>query len=73
MRSLTISAIVALALVGCESKKSDENKGAAATPAKPTSSASLVDITSATSLAAVRSAFNAHKGEARFLTLLSPT
>jgi len=35
-------------------------------------SAPLTDVT-ATSMAAVRTAFNAHKGEARFLTLLSPT
>jgi hypothetical protein len=34
--------------------------------------APLTDIT-ADSIGAVRTTFNAHKGEARFLTLLSPT
>jgi hypothetical protein len=39
--------------------------------AKPQPVASLPALT--TSLDAVRADFNAHKGEARFLTLLSPT
>jgi len=41
--------------------------------ASQTSSAPLTDVTTASTLAPVRAAFNAHKGEARFLTLLSPT
>ena len=56
----------------CDKKPSSEplrraEKGAAQTAA-PTK---LGDLS--TSLAAVREAFNARKGEARFLTLLSPT
>ena len=55
--------VLALSLLGCESKKTQPQ--AARAP--------LVDLTPSSTLAAVRTAFNAHKGEARFLTLLSPT
>ena len=67
MRSPAIGALLALLLVACDSKKPE--------PAATGSSdrAPLVDLTAATSLAAVRTAFNAHQGEARFLTLLAPT
>ena len=54
---------LAIVLFGCDSKKS-------ATEAKR---APLVDLTSTSGLGAARTAFNAHKGKARFLTLLSPT
>jgi hypothetical protein len=58
----------------CESKKSSpasapSASGSAATAMK----APLVALTAASTLAAVRVEFNAHKGEPRFLTLLSPT
>ena len=54
--------LLALAVVAC---KSDSE-------AKPEpATASLADLTE--SLDAARTEFNAHKGEARFLTLLSPT
>ena len=70
LRSLALLLVLA---VGCDSKKSDapglSKTQAVAQPQR----APLVDLTSATSLAAVREAFNARKGEARFLTLLSPT
>ena len=74
MRNQVAALVVGMLLFGCESKKSaapEKQREPAA--AKPTAPAPLVDITAATSLAAVRVAFNAHKGEARFLTLLSPT
>ncbi|MEJ7600216.1 MAG: hypothetical protein WKG01_20070 [Kofleriaceae bacterium] len=71
MRTPVVAALLGFLFVGCESKQ--------AAPAKQqpvvteTTRAPLVDLTSATSLNAVRTAFNVHKGEARFLTLLSPT
>ena len=69
MRSALL--MVAMVLAGCESKKSTtppEHK--AAMPAA-SAEAPLGDLS--TSLAAVRTTFNAHRGEPRFLTLLSPT
>jgi hypothetical protein len=56
-----VLALVALAATAC---KND-------TDAKPQPAAALPDLSQ--SLDAVRADFNAHKGEARFLTLLSPT
>lgn len=68
--------VVALALFGCDSKKQSSSEQPAAQP-KPASTAKqtapLTDLTPASTLAPVRAAFNAKKGEARFLTLLSPT
>lgn len=64
--------VAALALVGCKSKKSappPEDKPAPSAAVAP--EAPVGDLS--TSLAAARTAFNAHKGEPRFLTLLSPT
>jgi hypothetical protein len=72
MRSLVLAVAVALSMSGCESKKSTADQPAA-TQDRPKAQAPLVDLTTTTQLAAVRTAFNAHKGEARFLTLLSPT
>ena len=73
MRSSVLGTVLAsvLLLAACDSKK----PAPGATPAKesPAARAPLVDLTAASSLAAARAAFNAHKGEARFLTLLSPT
>ena len=68
-----LAAAVALALVGCD-KKHSETKEAPEPIAKdsaPSAASPLGDLS--TSLADVRAAFNAKKGEARFLTLLSPT
>jgi hypothetical protein len=73
MRCFALAVILALSTSGCESKKASP-ESATRTAAKPTSArAPLVDLTSSSTLAAVRTAFNAHKGQARFLTLLSPT
>ena len=64
------SVVVALALIGgdvaCKSKPTTQDK-----PTSAASAASLGDLS--TSLDAVRAEFNAHKREARFLTLLAPT
>lgn len=72
MRSTIFALAIALSIFGCESKKSTPEPATKAENAKA-AAAPLVDLTTASSLAAVRTAFNAHKGEARFLTLLSPT
>lgn len=73
MKALTLA--VALSLLGCESKKASTELPAAppktGSATKPT--VQLTDLTTASTLAPVRAAFNAKKGEARFLTLLSPT
>jgi len=58
MNSAVAVLALSIAAVGCK-------------PTHDTSAASLPDLT--TSLDAARTAFNAHKQEARFLTLLSPT
>lgn len=74
MRYQVFAFAAILALASCESKKSTADQPAPKvekTEKKPT--APLTDITTASSFDAVRTAFNAHKGEARFLTLLSPT
>jgi len=66
MRYPQFALALAVFIVGCESKTATsepENK-----PPAP-----LVDLTSRSTLSAARTAFNAHKGEVRFLTLLSPT
>lgn len=72
MRTPILAVAVALSFVGCESKKPSPEPAPASHPALITR-APLVDLTTASTLSAVRTAFNAHKGEARFLTLLSPT
>jgi hypothetical protein len=63
---------VALSIASCD-RTSGGNQGGP-TPKqseKATSASRLGDLS--TSLADVRAAFNARKGQARFLTLLSPT
>ncbi len=65
MRLLFLIGAIGLAMLGCDSKEAPKQQAAARAP--------LVDLAGETSLAAVRTAFNAHAGEARFLTLLSPT
>ncbi len=74
MRSplVRVAFVAAALLFGCESRNPTPEKSAPAAQ-KPAARAPLVDLTAATSLEAVRTAFNAHKGEARFLTLRSPT
>ncbi len=77
MRMQTVALALGLFIAGCESKKAgpeastNKSSAAAATTKRP--QAPLVDLTATTKLDAMRTAFNAHKGEARFLTLLSPT
>lgn len=78
MRSSVLGAVLASAflLVACDSRKpAPEQAPAGASPAKgsPAARAPLVDLTASSTLAAARAAFNAHEGEPRFLTLLSPT
>lgn len=68
MRYQALAFAIALSMLGCESKKSTASEQPVP---KPT--AALTDLTAASTLAPVRAAFNAKKGEARFLTLLSPT
>ena len=76
MRYTAVAVAVAALLFGCESKKTATDqpqlsKVGSATP--PGTRAQLTDLTTASTLAPIRAAFNAKKGEARFLTLLSPT
>lgn len=78
MRYQALAIAVIGLLLGCESKKSTSDRPAAqsetGSAAHPTAArAQLTDLTTASTLAPVRQAFNAKKGEARFLTLLSPT
>lgn len=74
VRSLAlVLATVALSLVAsCDKKSSSDPAPKAEKHAPPTAAPSKLGDLS-TSLAAVRDAFNAKKGQARFLTLLSPT
>jgi hypothetical protein len=64
---------IALAVTGA----CDNKSGSAPTPKAEKDAAQAAPVSKlgdlSTSLAAAREAFNAHKGEARFLTLLSPT
>jgi hypothetical protein len=76
MRPQLFALAIAAAVLGCDSKKSQTEPPAAkqkADPALQRARAPLTDLTTASSLAPVRTAFNARKGEARFLTLLAPT
>jgi len=59
MNKLALALVLSAVVAGCKSEASP--------PAGP----GLADLSG--SLDAVRSEFNAHKQEARFLTLLSPT
>lgn len=74
MRLTILVSTMALLLTACESKKrAGQDEPPPSAPQQPRATAPLVDLTTATTLAPVRTAFNAHKAEARFLTLLSPT
>lgn len=68
-----LAVAVALSLPACDRGASPDRATAqkAQEQATRTPAAQLGDLSS--SLEAARAAFNAHKGEARFLTLLSPT
>jgi hypothetical protein len=81
MRYTILAVAVSASLLGCESKKSSSDQpavtptagSATGSAAQPAPRAQLTDLTTASTLAPVRAAFNAKKGEARFLTLLAPT
>lgn len=73
MHRKVLLAAVMLSTLACDPKKSAPEQRSNAPAAAARSTAALVELTSQSSLAPVRTAFNAHKGEARFLTLLSPT
>ena len=66
MRYQVLVLAVAASLLGCDAKKPTKELPVA-------QRAQLTDLTPASTLSPVRTAFNAKKGEARFLTLLSPT
>lgn len=75
MRYKALGFAVAFLMLACDSKKSPTEQSA--TRPKPSSAgkatAALTDLTTGSTLAPVRAAFNAKKREARFLTLLAPT
>jgi ABC-type uncharacterized transport system auxiliary subunit len=74
MRTRLAAAVaLALSLAGCDRNSAPEQTQPEKQPAaaRKAKAARLVDLS--TSLEAARVAFNAHRGEARFLTLLSPT
>ena len=73
MRYLALAVALALTTSACESKKLSPERAAATAPKSASAHAQLIDLTTSSTLAAARTSFNAHKGEARFLTLLSPT
>lgn len=73
MRCSVFAVFLALSMFGCEAKKSSRESAPQTGQSTSKARAPLVDLTASSTLAAVRTAFNAHKGEARFLTLLSPT
>jgi hypothetical protein len=70
-RASRVAAVTALlVLMGTACKSKTGGTSGAATSASASASSELIDLS--TSLDALRTAFNAHKQEARFLTLLSP-
>jgi outer membrane murein-binding lipoprotein Lpp len=70
-RAHAIAILTLLIFTGTTACKSKPTSTPSADPSASVLSAKLTDLS--TSLDAVRSAFKAHKQEARFLTLLSPT
>ena len=64
--AVLVAALLAASAVACKGKPIAGTSSSSVTPA----SSKLTDLS--TSLDAVRASFNAHKQEARFLTLLSP-
>ncbi len=78
MRNRALALMVATWLVACKSEKPSADQPAVrletrSAPQPNARRAQLTDLTTASTLAPIRAAFNAKKGEARFLTLLSPT
>lgn len=73
MRHTALAFAVALSFLGCDSKTSTTEKPATRSKSATKRTAPLTDLTTASTLEPVRKAFNARKGEARFLTLLAPT
>lgn len=63
-----LALLVLATLVACSSDPSSSPASAPAAPAPPVAQADLT-----ASLDALKADFNAHRGEARFLTLLSPS
>jgi hypothetical protein len=70
---LALALSVVLAAVGCDSKDARTPPATMAPASAQAARPALVDLAGSAALAPVRTAFNAHKGELRFLTLLSPT
>ena len=68
-----VIAAVALSFAAACDKKSSPDPTPKAEKDAPQAAPAGKLVNLSTSLAAAREAFNAHKGEARFLTLLSPT
>jgi hypothetical protein len=73
MRCSVFAVCLVMSTFGCDSAKTSRESAPQTAPNTANIRAPLVDLTASSTLAAVRTAFNAHKGEARFLTLLSPT
>jgi hypothetical protein len=73
-RYVFLALSLALALPACDRGASPERSAAKKTREETPTRTPTVELGDlSTSLEAARAAFNAHKGEARFLTLLSPT
>jgi hypothetical protein len=70
---VAVALAVVIAATGCESKGAPTPPATTGSSANRPAHAPIVDLTGATALGPVRTAFNAHKGEVRFLTLLAPT
>ena len=66
----TVLIVLVAVSAACKSKSATQDAPASSAP-QVVSTANLADLS--TSLDAVRVEFNAHKKEARFLTLLAPT
>jgi hypothetical protein len=72
-RFAILAVAVALALPACDRGASPDRTTAKESEERATQTPPVPLGDLSTSLEAARAAFNAHKGEARFLTLLSPT
>lgn len=76
MRSTVLVAAV-VASFGCEAKSPSTDRPRSqpseSSPSPQGAHAEVTDLTATSTLAPMRAAFNAKKGEARFLTLLAPT
>ena len=72
-RFAVLAVAAVLALPACDRGASPDRALAEKAQEQPTRRPAVKLGDLSTSLKAARAAFNAHKGEARFLTLLSPT